>query len=87
MARPLKRERGIPRTLVLHSAIKMFMEKGYSNTKIQDISKDCGVTYNEIEEYITTGKTDKQDSITKIEKMHRQSEHKRKLIPVYHRNK
>lgn len=26
----------------------MFIDKGYSNTKIQDISKDCGVTYNEI---------------------------------------
>ena len=48
MARPLKRERGISRTLVLHSAIKMFMEKGYSNTKIYDISNECGVTYNEI---------------------------------------
>ena len=48
MSRPLKRERGISRSLVLHSAIKMFIEKGYSNTKIHDISKDCGVTYNEI---------------------------------------
>ena len=48
MARPLKRERGISRTLVLHSAIKMFIEKGYSNTKIHDISNECGVTYNEI---------------------------------------
>lgn len=48
MARPLKRERGISRSLVLHSSIKMFIERGYSNTKIADISKDCGVTYNEI---------------------------------------
>ena len=48
MARPLKRERGKSRTLVLHSAIKMFIEKGYSDTKIHDISKECGVTYNEI---------------------------------------
>ena len=48
MARPLKRERGISRSLVLHSAIKMFIDKGYSNTKIHDISNDCGVTYNEI---------------------------------------
>lgn len=48
MARPRNREPGISRTLVLHSAIKMFMEKGYSNTKIHDIEKDCGVTYNEI---------------------------------------
>ena len=48
MARPLKIERGISRSLVLHSAIKMFIDKGYSNTKIHDISNDCGVTYNEI---------------------------------------
>ena len=48
MARPRNREPGISRTLVLHSAIKMFIEKGYSNTKIHDISNECGVTYNEI---------------------------------------
>lgn len=48
MARPRNREPGISRTLVLHSAMKMFMEKGYSNTKIHDISNECGVTYNEI---------------------------------------
>ena len=45
-----------------------------------------GVTYKEIEEYIITGTTSNQSSMEKIEKMHRQSEHKRKLIPVYHRN-
>ena len=48
MARPRNREPGISRTLILHSAIKMFMEKGYSNTKIHDISNECGVSYNEI---------------------------------------
>lgn len=48
MARPLKRERGISRSLVLHSATKLFIERGYSNTKIKDIADDSGVTYNEI---------------------------------------
>lgn len=48
MARPLKREKGMSRTLVLHSAIKLFIERGYSNTKIHDIATDCGVSYNEI---------------------------------------
>ena len=45
-----------------------------------------GITYNEIEEYMATGKTNNTKSMDKIEKMHKQSEHKRKLIPVYHRN-
>ena len=48
MSKPLKRERGISRTLILHSAAKLFIERGYSNTKIHDVSNDCGVTYNEI---------------------------------------
>ena len=45
-----------------------------------------GVTYKEIEEYIATGKTEKKSSSEKIEKLHKQSEHKRNPIPVYHRN-
>ena len=44
-----------------------------------------GVRYNEIEEYILTGKTKDKASAGKIEKMHSQSEHKRKPIPIYHR--
>ena len=48
MGRPLKRERGMTRTLILHSAAKMFIERGYANTKIHDLSDDCGVAYNEI---------------------------------------
>lgn len=44
-----------------------------------------GVTYHEIEEYISTGKTANKSSMKKIEKMHKQSEHKRAKIPVYHR--
>lgn len=46
-----------------------------------------GITYKEIEEYITIGKTENLTSMEKIEKMHKQTEHKRKLIPVYHRKK
>lgn len=44
-----------------------------------------GVTYKEIEEYISTGKTSNQASMEKIEKLHKQSAHKREKIPVYHR--
>lgn len=46
-----------------------------------------GVTYKEIEEYILTGKASNKFSTEKIEIMHKQSEHKRGLIPVYHREK
>jgi len=48
MARPLKREKGVSRSMILHSATKLFLEKGYSNTRVRDISNDSGVTYNEI---------------------------------------
>ena len=34
--------------MILHSATKLFLEKGYSNTRVRDISNDSGVTYNEI---------------------------------------
>ena len=44
-----------------------------------------GITYNEIEEYMATGKTNNINSMEKIEKLHKQSEHKRNLIPVYRR--
>lgn len=42
-----------------------------------------GVTYREIEEYISTGKTASPASMEKIEKLHKQSEHKRERIPIY----
>ena len=48
MSRPLNRERGKTRTLVLHSATKLFIENGYTNTRIKDIAIDSGVGYNEI---------------------------------------
>lgn len=44
-----------------------------------------GVTYKEIEEYIKTGTTKEISSALKIEKLHKQSQHKRDKIPVYHR--
>ena len=48
MARPLKRAKGATKSMVLHSAAKLFCENGYSNTRIADIAKDSQVTYNEI---------------------------------------
>lgn len=48
MSRPLNRERGKTRTLVLHSATKLFIQNGYTNTRIKDIAIDSGVGYNEI---------------------------------------
>lgn len=44
-----------------------------------------GVTYKEIEEYILNGRTSNKSAMEKIEKMHKQTEHKRNLIPVYNR--
>ena len=48
MSRPFNREKGKTRTLVLHSATKLFIENGYTNTRIKDIANDSGVGYNEI---------------------------------------
>lgn len=42
-----------------------------------------GVTYAEIEEYMSTGKTANKLSSEKIEKLHKQSTHKREKIPFY----
>lgn len=44
-----------------------------------------GVTYREIEEYISTGKTANKSSMERIEALHKQSEHKRNKIPMYNR--
>lgn len=43
-----------------------------------------GVTYKQIAEYIETGKTD-LEVVEKIEKLHKNSEHKRNSIPTYKR--
>ena len=44
-----------------------------------------GVTYNQIEEYIKNGTCGNEDADLKIEKLHKQTEHKRNTIPVYNR--
>ena len=48
MARKLNREKKITKSMILHSASKLFLERGYSNTKILDIANDAGITYNEV---------------------------------------
>ena len=48
MPRPLNREKGKTRTLVLHATTKLFIENGYTNTRIKDIAALSGVGYNEI---------------------------------------
>ena len=48
MARPLKREKKDTKSLVLHAASKLFIERGYHNTRIKDIASEAGVSYNEV---------------------------------------
>lgn len=48
MPRPLNRERSKTRTLILHTATKLFLERGYKNTRIKDIADESKVGYNEI---------------------------------------
>ena len=48
MSRPFNREKGKTRTLVLHSATKLFIENGYTNTRIKDIAEEANVSYNDV---------------------------------------
>jgi len=48
MARPLNRKKEVTRSLVLHSASKLFIENGYSNTRIKDIAEEANVSYNDV---------------------------------------
>ena len=48
MARPLNRKKEVTKSLVLHSASKLFIERGYSNTRIRDIAEDANVSYNDV---------------------------------------
>ena len=48
MGRPLKREKKDTKSLVLHAASKLFIERGYHNTRIKDIANEAGVSYNEV---------------------------------------
>ena len=43
MARPLKREKKDTKSMVLHAASKLFIERGYSNTRIKDIADEVKV--------------------------------------------
>ena len=44
-----------------------------------------GVTYKEIAEFIEKGEIENKDSEEIIKRMHKASEHKRNLVPVYER--
>lgn len=48
MGRPLKREKNHTRQMILRSASKLFIEKGYSETRIRDIAADSKVQYSEV---------------------------------------
>ena len=48
MGRPLKREKHSTRSLILKSASKLFIERGYSETRIRDIAADAKVQYSEV---------------------------------------
>ena len=48
MARPLNRKKEETKSLILHSAAKLFIEQGYSNTRIKDIANDANVSYNDV---------------------------------------
>ena len=48
MGRSLNRKKEITKSLVLHSASKLFIERGYSNTRIRDIAEDANVSYNDV---------------------------------------
>lgn len=48
MARPLNRKKEETKSLILHSAAKLFIEQGYSNTRIKDIASEANVSYNDV---------------------------------------
>ena len=48
MARPLNREKEITRSRILHSSSKLFIDRGYHNTRIKDIADDAKVSYNDV---------------------------------------
>lgn len=48
MARPTKRKKGVTKSMILHAASKLFLERGYSNTRIIDIANEANVSYNEV---------------------------------------
>lgn len=48
MARPPKRAQSQSKSMILHAAAKLFLNQGYSESRIADIAKEAGVSYNEV---------------------------------------
>ena len=48
MARPLNRKKEETKSRILHTAAKMFLEKGYHFTTMNELAKNAGVTYGEL---------------------------------------
>ena len=48
MARPTKRGRELTKSMILHSASKLFLLRGYEETRIKDIADNAGISYNEV---------------------------------------
>lgn len=48
MARPLNRKKEETKSKILHTAAKMFLEKGYHFTTMNELAKNAGVTYGEL---------------------------------------
>lgn len=48
MPRPLNRKKEVTKSNILHSASKLFIDRGYQATRIKDIAIDAGVSYNDV---------------------------------------
>ena len=48
MARPSKRSQSQSRSMILQGAVKLFLERGYSESRMADIAKEANVSYNEV---------------------------------------
>lgn len=48
MARPLNRKKEETKSKILHTAAKMFLEKGYNYTTMNELAKNAGITYGEL---------------------------------------
>lgn len=48
MARPPKRSQSQSRSMILRSAAELFLNRGYSESRMADIAKEAGVSYNEV---------------------------------------
>lgn len=48
VARPSKRNQTQSKRMILQAATKLFLERGYSESRMADIAKEAGVSYNEV---------------------------------------